>query len=55
MPLKAFTQPEWIKNERVDPKDILKFMTSINISAFCDQCVLPKEGMVILDNIAFEK
>jgi hypothetical protein len=54
-PLNKYTQPEWIKEERVDPKDILKFLTSVNISAFCDQCVLPKEGMVILDNIAFEK
>jgi hypothetical protein len=54
-PLNKFTQPEWIKDERVDPKDILRFLTSVNVGAFCDQCVLPKQGMVILDNIAFEK
>jgi hypothetical protein len=55
VPLKAFTQPDWVKEERIDPKDVLKFLTSVKISAFCDQCVLPKQGMVIVDNIAFEK
>lgn len=54
VPLKGFTQPEWA-NVRVDPKDIFKALTSINLTAFCDQCQLNKQGMVIVDNIVFER
>ena len=54
VPLKAFTQPAWA-NVRVDPKEIFKALTSINLTAFCDQCELNKQGMVIVDNMAFEK
>jgi hypothetical protein len=54
VPLKGFTQPAWA-NVRVDPKDIFKTLTSINLSAFCDQCELNKQGMVIVDNMIFEK
>ena len=55
VPLKAFTQPGWAKDVRVDPKEIFKALTSINLSAFCDQCELNKQGMVIVDNLVFEK
>lgn len=55
VPLTAFSQPAWVTDTRVDPKDILKKLTSINITAFCDQCKLNQEGMVIVDNIVFEK
>ena len=54
VPLKGFTQPAWA-NVRTDPKDIFKYLTSINLTAFCDQCQLNKQGMVIVDNIIFEK
>jgi hypothetical protein len=54
VPLKAFTQPAGV-DVRVDPKDILKRLTSINLIAFCDQCETNKTGMVIVDNIVFEK
>jgi hypothetical protein len=54
-PLKNFSQPEWVKDVRVDPKEIFKELTSINLIAFCDKCVLNKEGMVIVDNLIFEK
>jgi hypothetical protein len=30
-------------------------ITSINLTAFCDQCEANKQGMVIVDNIVFEK
>jgi hypothetical protein len=53
VPLKGFAQPSWVET-RVDPKDIFKKLTSINVSAFCDQCT-PMQGMVIIDNVAFEK
>ncbi len=54
VPLTGFTQPAWAQI-RVDPKDVFKQLTSINLTAFCDQCDLNKQGMVIVDNITFEK
>ncbi len=54
VPLKGFTQPAYA-SIRVDPKDIFKALTSINLTAFCDQCELNQQGMVIVDNIVFEK
>jgi hypothetical protein len=54
VPLSGFTQPEWA-NVRVDPKDVFKALTSVNLTAFCDQCDTNKTGMVIVDNMAFER
>jgi hypothetical protein len=39
----------------MDPKDVLKALTSINLTAFCDQCDFNKDGVVIVDNLMFEK
>ena len=55
VPLTAFTQPAWVTERRVDAKDILKKLTSINLTAFCDQCEMNKQGMVIVDNMVFER
>jgi hypothetical protein len=55
VPLAAFTQPAWVTDTRVDAKDIFRKLTSINLSAFCDQCEMNKQGMVIVDNVVFEK
>ena len=56
IPLKAFSQPQWVTDERVDPKDVLKNLTSIHVIPFCEgPCEANKQGMVILDNIVFEK
>jgi len=55
VPLSGFTQPEWTRDTRIDPKDVFKVLTSINLTAFCDQCQLNQEGMVIVDNVVFEK
>ena len=54
VPLKGFAQPAWA-SVRVDPKDIFKELTSITLTAFCDQCQVNKQGMVIVDNVIFEK
>jgi len=54
VPLKNFNQPSWAE-PRVDAKEILKRLTSINLTAFCDQCQANKQGMVIVDNVVFEK
>jgi hypothetical protein len=55
VPLTGFAQPAWVTDRRVDPKDIFKRLTSINVTAFCDQCEVNKQGMVIVDNVMFEK
>jgi hypothetical protein len=55
VPLKGFTQPAWVKDTRIDPKDIFKKLTSVNLTAFCEQCELNQQGTVIVDNIVFEK
>lgn len=55
VPLSGFTQPAWAKDVRVDPKDIFKVLTSINLTAFCDQCEFNKDGLIIVDNLVFEK
>ncbi len=52
--LSRFTQASWA-DIRVDPKDVLKKLTSIALIAFCDQCQQTEQGMVIVDNIVFEK
>jgi hypothetical protein len=55
VPLSGFVQPSWVKDVRIDPKDVLKKLTSIALIAFCDECVANKQGMIIVDNVAFEK
>lgn len=55
VPMTAFTQPAWVTDRRVDPKDIFRKLTSINLTAFCEQCDLNRQGMVIVDNVIFEK
>ena len=52
--LSRFTQPSWA-DIRVDPNDVLKKLTSVALSAFCDQCEQNHQGMVIVDNVTFEK
>lgn len=53
IPLKGLTQPSWVQ-DRVDTKDVLKKLTAISISAYCDQCT-PHNGMVLVDNVVFQK
>ena len=55
VPLTAFTQPAWVKDTRVDARDIFRKLTSINLTAFCDQCEMNRQGMVIVDNMVFER
>jgi hypothetical protein len=53
VPLKTLQQPAWAQT-RVDPKQILKNLTAVSITVFCEACT-PTEGMVIVDNVVFEK
>ena len=53
IPLKGLSQPSWVQ-ERVDSKEVLKKLTAVSISAYCEQCT-PQHGMVLVDNIVFVK
>jgi hypothetical protein len=55
VPLKAFAQPAWVGDTRIDPKEVLKTLTAITLSVYCDQECRPARGMVIVDNLVFEK
>ncbi len=52
--LKKFAQPAWVTDTRIDPKEVLKNLTAVSISAYCDEC-RPIKGMLVVDNVVFEK
>lgn len=52
IPLKGLGQPSWA--EKVDTKEVLKKLTAISVSAYCNQCT-PQHGMVLVDNLVFQK
>lgn len=52
IPLKSLLQPEWAQ-PRISPKDVLKRLTAVSVTAYCNQCV-PAKGTVVIDNIVFE-
>ena len=52
--LKKFNQPTWVTDTRIDPKEVLKNLTAVSISAYCDEC-RPSKGMLVVDNVVFEK
>lgn len=53
IPLKGLSQPSWVQ-DRVDSKEVLRKLTAVSISAYCNQCT-PKSGMVLVDNLVFQK
>ncbi|MDT5155693.1 MAG: hypothetical protein QOH51_50 [Acidobacteriota bacterium] len=53
IPLKSLLQPEWAQ-PRVSTKDVLKKLTAVAVTAYCNQCT-PAKGTVVMDNIVFEK
>ena len=52
IPLKGLGQPSWA--EKVDSKEVLRKLTAISVSAACNQCT-PQQGMVLVDNLVFQK
>jgi hypothetical protein len=50
--LKSIKQPAWVET-KVNPKEVLKKLTSINLVASCNQCTAVK-GTVVIDNLVFE-
>jgi hypothetical protein len=53
IPLKGLQQPSWVE-QRVDTKEVMKKLTAVSISAYCNQCT-PQSGMVAVDNLVFQK
>jgi hypothetical protein len=53
IPLGSLQQPTWAAT-KVSAKDVLKKLTAISLTAFCEQCT-PMHGMVVVDNITFQK
>ena len=52
IPLKSVAQPQY-GEPRVSTKDVLKKLTSVNISATCGPCT-PISGTVVIDNLVFQ-
>jgi len=52
IPLKSLLQPAW-KDTMVSSKDVLKKLTSINITATCGPCT-QVSGKIVVDNLVFE-
>ena len=53
IPLKSLLQPSWV-DQRVDTKEVLKKLTAVSISVYCNQCV-PQHGIIAVDNLVFQK
>jgi hypothetical protein len=53
IPLKGLSQPSWVQ-DRVDTKEVMKKLTAVSISAYCNQCT-PQHGMILVDNLVFQK
>jgi hypothetical protein len=52
IPLNNIAQPTW-QDQRINPKEVLKKLTSLNLVAFCEKCALTK-GTVVVDNVIFQ-
>jgi hypothetical protein len=53
IPLGSLAQPPWAA-ERVGVKDVLRKLTAVGVTAYCERCA-PVQGTVVIDNIVFEK
>ncbi|HEY9283113.1 MAG TPA: hypothetical protein VIP46_06630 [Pyrinomonadaceae bacterium] len=51
--LSSLKQPQWAA-ERVGAGDVLKRLTAVSLTAYCERCA-PVKGTVVVDNIVFEK
>lgn len=51
--LSSLKQPAWAA-ERVGVTDVLKKLTAVSLTAYCERCT-PMKGTVVVDNIVFEK
>lgn len=54
IPLGSLSQPSW-QQTRVGAKDILKKLTAVSVTAYCEGQCAPIHGTVVLDNMMFQK
>jgi hypothetical protein len=52
--LKTLSQPPWVQT-RVDLKEVLKKLTEVQISVYCEGGCSPINGTVVVDNVEFTK
>jgi hypothetical protein len=52
-PLSSLSQPSWVQT-KVSTKDVLKKLTAVSLTAYCEQCA-SVHGTVVVDNIIFQK
>lgn len=52
VPLNSIKQQSWAE-PKVNSKDVLKKLTSINVVATCNKCV-PANGTIVIDNLVFQ-
>jgi hypothetical protein len=52
VPLNSIKQQPWAE-PKINPKDTLRKLTSINIVATCNECVQTK-GTIVIDNLVFQ-
>ena len=52
IPLKSLAQPSWVQF-RVDTKEVLRKLTSVQFSVYCQGGCTPTNGTVIIDNVIF--
>ena len=53
IPLSSLSQPSWAQT-KVSTKDVLKKLTAVSLTAYCEQCA-PVNGTVVIDNLVFQK
>src|SRR5215831_2431957 len=53
IPFKSLQQPAWAP-QKVDTKEVLRKLTAVSISVYCNQCT-PQHGTVAVDNLVFQK
>ena len=52
VPFKSLGQPQWAE-PKVSTKDVLKKLTAISVTAYCQPCT-PTAGTVVVDNLVFQ-
>jgi hypothetical protein len=53
IPLSSLSQPSWAQT-KVNTKDVLKKLTAVSLTAYCEQCA-PVNGTIVVDNLVFQK
>jgi len=53
IPLSSLNQPTWAE-KRLNTKDVLKKLTSVQIGVSCNDCQTTTKGTVVIDNLVFQ-